>query len=358
MAKFFKYHRRNNHGFVLIFVLWTIIILMIVGASFMFRSKSHRQSLSHFQKSILYKQYSKNGILLSMSKIQQDTNKFDHASERDPQDTIHYKTQKIKNIITVTDIGSLFNVNFTPMNLIRQTPHITEEVINIIQKFRSESHLIMHLYEIDPTYKNHLWASFLTVYGTPNLNTTPPPLIYTFLQSKGVSTDKRSLIIQGLNDLHNSRRNSDIQENKGRFSDTLRSEDIKNAFKDNPLPILDQIPLKSGININTAPSEVLVPLLKSLGLSSAEIKHVQLYIQDSPFYNNLDFDEEEQDILAPNIIKVLQEHLSFHTSFYRIVSELVSENEERVLLKTEAILQKNLLESSLRIIYWIVVNYD
>lgn len=187
----------NRKGITLIFVLWTIIILMIIGSTLSLQFRTNRIAVKQLATHLVYKQYVKNGMLLALAKIKQDTNDYDHPSERDQEDTIIYQSQQLVNVLTVEDVGSRLNVNTDPISLLEQVPHITDTALRTIQEFRDIPKQISHLTQIDPQYRSKEWSKYVTPYAPSliNVNTAPDEVLNILLTHLGFRNSEIAYIL-------------------------------------------------------------------------------------------------------------------------------------------------------------------
>ncbi len=350
------------HGFTLIFVLWAVIALMIMGTTLSFHFRTNRKSLQQLKQTLIYKQYVKNGLLLTMAKIKQDTNLYDHPSERDPEDTIIYQNQQLINTLTIEDVGSLINVNVHPSEWIERIPDINGKTLSSIQKIHNQDMFVSHLSEIDPQYRTKAWSRYLTTYGDPSLNLSKPKQIARFLAYKNVSQEDIQKVTASLSDLLNEQRNSDIEKNQSSFRQTFELDDIASTQNEKLINLSQKyLKTKSIININTAPEEVLNIVLPFLGFSSSEIQTLLSLREERPIVHLKELEDTGQLTLSQEALKALEKHLSFRTSFYKIISTLQTADRTTTLLRTEAVVHKTFLseeEAQLRVICWVTVTYD
>ncbi|OED34543.1 hypothetical protein AB834_06425 [PVC group bacterium (ex Bugula neritina AB1)] len=359
--------KSNPKGFILIYTLWIINILTVLTACLSFLFESNKSLVQKHQQSLIHKQYLKNGLQIAISKIKAQKS---HAKSSliDLTETILYEKTNIVNTITVRDIGSRLNVNFHPLELLQQVPGIDSHVLGKIRKTHRQGQLITHLSDIDPYYKNKKWSQFLTTHGNPSLNFSTIPQILLFFKNQKVSPKDLLLIENYLSDLFNDQRDHD---KKKEDTDFTSSWDFDNDLKDETLEdkhvktlLTKHINQKSSINVNEAPDEVRDIILKHIGLSLEKRSFLKDFLKQKHLFSKIienSQDSEQQLTLDEEVLQTIEKHLSFETSFYKIILTLTEENSKEIFFKAEAVLERVFTldkNNHIKIISWVMINHD
>lgn len=242
---------KNESGYTLIIVLWALVILSIIFLCLYDEVSLDNYVVRNDMTEVELKNSAVNAVTLAIYKLKNDETEYDSLDDQWTKDLRGYlKNGEIEYRITIEDIGSKLNINYTSLDILKNISWWNEDLEAILKDKDPviDMRLTKNLFAENYQSAHQLF----TTYGKFNVNVSRLESLKKVLMINDFNQTQVDMLVNKLKELRQQRKHDEKEKEDENNGDKIEVDGEEKENSDYWINSMDELAdIVEGIDLNT-----------------------------------------------------------------------------------------------------------
>lgn len=242
---------KNESGYTLIIVLWALVILSIIFLCLYDEVSLDNYVVRNDMTEVELKNSAVNAVTLAIYKLKNDETEYDSLDDQWTKDLRGYlKNGEIEYRITIEDIGSKLNINYTSLDILKNISWWNEDLEAILKDKDPviDMRLTKNLFADNYQSAHQLF----TTYGKFNVNVSRLESLKKVLMINDFNQTQVDMLVNKLKELRQQRKHDEKEKEDENNGDKIEVDGEEKENSDYWINSMDELAdIVEGIDLNT-----------------------------------------------------------------------------------------------------------